>query len=122
MSFQGFPDASPKPYKKSIVTTLMEPASFRSTPSFKEDTYFISNLKPSENEALQELKLKLKSSISSECSSSMWGVSLFGGDDEKADVILLKFLRARDFSGESNHERGRASEGGLSQTVRPVEA
>lgn len=26
----------------------------------------------------------------------MWGVPLLGGDD-KADVILLKFLRARDF-------------------------
>ncbi|KAK4253363.1 hypothetical protein QN277_010682 [Acacia crassicarpa] len=89
MSLQAIPEPSPKPYKKSFVTALME------TPSFKEDTYFISHLKSSEKKALQELKHKLRSSVSSEC-CSMWGVSLLGGDD-KADVILLKFLRARDF-------------------------
>lgn len=70
----------------------MEATTLR-TPSFKEDSYFTSHIKPSEKKALQELKDKLQSSSSS---CSMWGIPLLGGD-EKADVILLKFLRARDF-------------------------
>ncbi|XP_042479146.1 patellin-6-like [Macadamia integrifolia] len=86
------PEASPQPFKKSFVASLMEAATLRS-PSFKEDTYFISYLKSSEKKALQELKEKLSASYGSE---SMWGIPLLGGDD-RADVILLKFLRARDF-------------------------
>ncbi|XP_044473097.1 patellin-6-like [Mangifera indica] len=90
------PEASPKPYsKKSFVTTLMEVATLR-TPAFKEDSYFISSLKSSEKKALQELKNKLVHSHGSDSECSMWGIHLLGGD-EKADVILLKFLRARDF-------------------------
>ncbi|VVB05378.1 unnamed protein product [Arabis nemorensis] len=76
--------------KKSFITSLM---TLRSN-HFKEDTYFVSELKPTEQKSLQDLKDKLKAS--SFGASSMWGVSLLGGDD-KADVILLKFLRARDF-------------------------
>ncbi|KAJ0088539.1 hypothetical protein Patl1_31459 [Pistacia atlantica] len=92
----SLPEASPKPYgKKSFVTTLMEAATLR-TPSFKEDSYFISSLKSSEKKALQELKKKLVDSHGSDNECSMWGIRLLGGD-EKADVILLKFLRARDF-------------------------
>ncbi|CAK7343722.1 unnamed protein product [Dovyalis caffra] len=91
------PEASLKPYKKSFVTSLMEAATLR-TPSFKEDTYFISHLKNSEKKALQELRDKLSvsygSGSTSEC--SMWGIPLLS-NDEKANVILLKFLRARDF-------------------------
>lgn len=90
---QDLPEASPKPYKKSFVTTLMEAATLRS-PSFKEDTYFVSNLKSSEKKALKELKDKLSASEAAD--ASMWGIPLLGGD-EKADVVLLKFLRARDF-------------------------
>ena len=106
--FQNTPDAnnSPKPYKKSFVTTLMEAATLR-TPSFREDNYFISLLKSSERKALQELKEKLKNASTSSSSddgdngvassgATMWGIPLLGGDD-RADVILLKFLRARDF-------------------------
>jgi hypothetical protein len=90
-------EASPKPYKKSFVTSLMEAAALR-TPSFKEDTYFISHLKNSEKKALQELRDKLSVSYGSDATSecSMWGIPLLS-NDEKADVILLKFLRARDF-------------------------
>ncbi|XP_015088606.1 patellin-6 isoform X1 [Solanum pennellii] len=93
-SQESAPQSSPKPQslKKSFVTSLMEATTLR-TPSFKEDSYFTSHLKPSEKKALQELKDKLQSSSSS---CSMWGIPLLGGD-EKADVILLKFLRARDF-------------------------
>ncbi|XAR68758.1 hypothetical protein NMG60_11000116 [Bertholletia excelsa] len=88
------PEQSPKPspYKKSFVTTIMEAATLR-TPSFREDTYFVSHLKSSERKALQELKDRLKTHQSD---PSMWGIPLLGGDD-RADVILLKFLRARDF-------------------------
>ncbi|KAF8397188.1 hypothetical protein HHK36_016095 [Tetracentron sinense] len=89
---QEQPEASPKPSKKSFVSSLMEAATLRS-PSFREDTYFVSLLKSSEKKALQELKQKLSVSHGSE---SMWGIPLLGGD-ERADVILLKFLRARDF-------------------------
>ncbi|XP_034694685.1 patellin-6 [Vitis riparia] len=86
------PEASPKPFRKRFVTSLMEAATLRS-PSFKEDTYFVSRLKSSEKKALQEFKDKL---VASHGSDSMWGIPLLGGD-ERADVILLKFLRARDF-------------------------
>ncbi|CAN4115943.1 unnamed protein product [Withania somnifera] len=93
---ESAPESPPKaqPLKKSFVTSLMEAATLR-TPSFKEDSYFISHLKPSEKKALQELKDKLQASPHG-TDSSMWGIPLLGGD-EKADVILLKFLRARDF-------------------------
>ncbi|KAM3325695.1 patellin-6 [Capsicum chacoense] len=92
---ESAPESSPKPqpFKKSFVSSLMEAATLR-TPSFKEDSYFIPHLKPSDRKALQELKDKLQASSTS--STSMWGSPLLGGD-EKADVILLKFLRARDF-------------------------
>lgn len=74
----------------------MEATSSLRTPSFKEDTYFTSHLKNSEKKALQDLKDKLSSSLDGGA-DSMWGVPLPGNGDERADVILLKFLRARDF-------------------------
>lgn len=87
------PGSSPKPVKKGFVTSLMEAAALR-TPSFKEDTYLTSHLKSSEKKALQELKDRL---MSSHGPDSMWGIPLLGNGDERGDVILLKFLRARDF-------------------------
>lgn len=101
MSFdqQKTPSTEPtQPYKKSFITSLMAAAALRSH-SYKEDTYFVSDLKPSEQKALQDLKDKLTASYGSgedRARCSMWGVPLLGGDD-RADVILLKFLRARDF-------------------------
>ncbi|XP_057435307.1 patellin-6-like [Lotus japonicus] len=89
--FQNLPDASPRPHKKSIFTTLME----ATTTSFKEDTYLVSHLRNSEKKALQEFKDKLLASGEVN-NASMWGVTLLNGDD-RADVLLLKFLRARDF-------------------------
>lgn len=91
----------PQPLKKSFVTSLMEVATFR-TPSFKEDTYFVSHLKSSEKKALQELKDKLIVAASTEGTDTttltMWGIPLLGKNgDERSDVVLLKFLRARDF-------------------------
>ncbi|XP_057489033.1 patellin-6-like [Actinidia eriantha] len=88
-------DPHPEPsakHKKSIVTALMA-ATLRS-PSFREDTYFVSHLKSAEKKALQELKDKLSASHAPPV--SMWGITLLDGGD-KADVVLLKFLRARDF-------------------------
>lgn len=87
------PDSSPKPSKKTFISSLMEAAALRS-PSFKEDTYFISHLKNSERKALKELKDKL---MAAHGPDSMWGIPLLGNADERADVVLLKFLRARDF-------------------------
>ncbi|KAG6387386.1 hypothetical protein SASPL_152573 [Salvia splendens] len=81
------PNSSPKPAKKSFVASLR-------SPSFKEDTYFISHLKNSERKALKELKDKLTATHGA---NSMWGIPLLGTADDRADVILLKFLRARDF-------------------------
>lgn len=91
-TLQDQPESSPQASKKSFVTSLVEAATLRSA-SFKEDTYFISHLKYSEKKALQELKEKFSASHGS---ASMWGIPLLDSD-ERADVILLKFLRARDF-------------------------
>ncbi|CAL5210747.1 unnamed protein product [Lathyrus oleraceus] len=93
------PSSSPKPTKKTLLSSLIgtnTPSSLR-TPSFEEDNYFVTLLKSSEKKALQDLKkLLLEATTTSSNEVSMWGVPLLGGDD-RADVILLKFLRARDF-------------------------
>ncbi|KAE9603144.1 hypothetical protein Lal_00018667 [Lupinus albus] len=101
--FHDTPQASSKPYKKGFVATLIEAATLKSTPSFKEDNYFVSLLRSSEKKALQELKDKILASFSSsdkapssEAVPSIWGIPLLDGDD-RVDVVLLKFLRARDF-------------------------
>ncbi|KAH9309129.1 hypothetical protein KI387_037040, partial [Taxus chinensis] len=122
-------------------------------PSFKEDSYYLSDLKESEKKALQEFKEKIETSIKvnqfllgaseqgvakdgkevqgekptsqntnnsdnngvrteknsengksvaevvqSHDDISIWGVPLLHSkNDQRTDVILLKFLRARDF-------------------------
>ncbi|KAL8517162.1 hypothetical protein ACS0TY_015395 [Phlomoides rotata] len=81
---------TPQSSKKSFISSLM---SLRS-PSFKEDTYFTTHLKNSENRALQLLKQQLSSTHGPH---SMWGIPLLSDADDRADVVLLKFLRARDF-------------------------
>ncbi|CAO2820183.1 unnamed protein product [Amaranthus hypochondriacus] len=88
------PNPHKLPTKRSLITSLMESTALRS-PSFKEDTYLLSNLKPSEKSSLSDLKSKLSASHSTQ-NPSIWGIPLLS-DDEKSDVILLKFLRARDF-------------------------
>ncbi|XP_020219412.1 patellin-6 [Cajanus cajan] len=62
--------------------------------TIKEDTYFTSDLKASEKKALQDLKDKLRAAAPSP--PPMWDIHLLSGHD-RADVLLLKFLRARDF-------------------------
>jgi CRAL/TRIO domain/CRAL/TRIO, N-terminal domain len=73
--------------------------------SFKEDTYHLSSLKSAEAKSLQDFK-SLLSSNSSEKPLSMWGIPLTPDDstDERTDVVLLKFLRARDFNVRDAHQ------------------
>lgn len=68
--------------------------------SFKEDSYLLSTLKPNEQNSLKALKTLLNSSHTP---ISLWGVNLLDETDERADVILLKFLRARDFNPAHAH-------------------
>lgn len=101
------PAEASKPHKRSLVSSVMEVAatSILQSPSFREDTYFFQRLRHSEQRALQELKGLLASSSAADGPStplSMWGIPLLEGD-ERADVILLKFLRARDFSVSQAH-------------------
>ncbi|PKA56176.1 Patellin-6 [Apostasia shenzhenica] len=95
------PEATARATKRSLIGSLMEAAgtTLGRSSSFKEDTYFTSKLKPSELKALEDLKKMLSSSSSA---AAMWGISLLGGD-ERADVVLLKFLRARDFNASQAH-------------------
>ncbi|URD88992.1 CRAL/TRIO domain [Musa troglodytarum] len=89
--------ASPKPAtKRNLLGSLMEAAAgLQRSSSFKEDSYLASSLKPAEKKALQELKRLLSTSPKP---ISMWGVPVApAAADERADVVLLKFLRARDF-------------------------
>ncbi|CAD5327430.1 unnamed protein product [Arabidopsis thaliana] len=66
----------------------------RSLGSFKEETNKISDLSETELNALQELRHLLQVSQDSS-KTSIWGVPLL--KDDRTDVVLLKFLRARDF-------------------------
>ncbi|ESQ38651.1 hypothetical protein EUTSA_v10028522mg [Eutrema salsugineum] len=68
----------------------------RSLGSFKEETNKISDLSETELNALHELRHLLQESTTIDsCKSSIWGVPLL--KDDRSDVVLLKFLRARDF-------------------------
>lgn len=99
------PDGSPSP-------NTVEKSS-----SFKEESNFTSDLKASERKALGELKSKLEEAIlgnnllrkegeeeaaavgqEEDGEISLWGVPLLPSKgSEGTDVVLLKFLRARDF-------------------------
>ncbi|KAL1196069.1 Patellin-5 [Cardamine amara subsp. amara] len=67
----------------------------RSLGSFKEETNKISDLSEPELNALHELRNLLQESSQDSYKSFIWGVPLL--KDERSDVVLLKFLRARDF-------------------------
>ncbi|KAJ4786093.1 Phosphatidylinositol transfer protein SFH5 [Rhynchospora pubera] len=108
-------EASPSPQqpntkpttKRSLMASLMDAATttLGRSSSFKEDTYHLSSLKPAEAKALQDFK-SLLSSHPSDKPLSMWGIPLTQLDstDERADVVLLKFLRARDFNVRDAHQ------------------
>ncbi|XP_071738451.1 patellin-6-like isoform X1 [Rutidosis leptorrhynchoides] len=89
-------DSLSSPSKSNSATTPHR------TPSFKEDTYHLHNLKPTEKKALEEFKEKLTIAAADGIvagDASMWGIPLLpiSATNEKTDVILLKFLRAREF-------------------------
>lgn len=76
--------------------------------SFKEESNKVSDLSDSEGKALEELKFLVQEAIKNQSFTtgtpattdlpqevSIWGVPLL--KDDRSDVILLKFLRARDF-------------------------
>uniref|UniRef100_A0A7N0T6L8 Patellin-6 n=1 Tax=Kalanchoe fedtschenkoi TaxID=63787 RepID=A0A7N0T6L8_KALFE len=100
--------AAPSPIvaKNTFITTLLDAAvtPFR-TPSFHQDTYRVSTLKPSDQRSLTDLKSKLAALFDGSRDDdadgdpsffTIWGVPLLSSD-ERSDVVLLKFLRARDF-------------------------
>ncbi|KAH7667500.1 Phosphatidylinositol transfer protein SEC14 and related proteins protein [Dioscorea alata] len=101
------PTPSPKPVKRNLVSSLMEAATSTLLPrssSFKEDSYLSSSLTSSQLKSLQDLKHLLSSSSSSPSSSplSIFNIPLLPFSD-RSDVILLKFLRARDFNPSLAH-------------------
>ncbi|KAL0909436.1 hypothetical protein M5K25_020307 [Dendrobium thyrsiflorum] len=110
--------------KKPEVSDGKDPSSNHSptvverSPSFKEESNFLSDLKESERKALFELQSNLEEAIAegnllkkdskeapdqeardfSNEDFSIWGVPLLPSKGGKStDVILLKFLRAREF-------------------------
>ncbi|RWW25801.1 hypothetical protein GW17_00009832 [Ensete ventricosum] len=110
------PVLSSKPAtKRSLLSSLMEVREATagataastvpdSSASFKEDTYLLSTLsRSSEQKALRELKQLLSASPTP---ISMWGVPLAPSapGDDRADVVLLKFVRARDFDAGQAHD------------------
>ncbi|CAA7057820.1 unnamed protein product [Microthlaspi erraticum] len=68
----------------------------RNLGSFKEETNKISDLSETELNALHNLRHLLQESTTIDSvKTSIWGVPLL--KDDRSDVVLLKFLRARDF-------------------------
>ncbi|KAK1307950.1 Patellin-4 [Acorus calamus] len=85
-----------------------EPSSSKPVPavekssSFKEESLLPSDLNEAEKKALSELRLKLEETAEVEKEVSLWGVPLLPSKASPGtDVILLKFLRAREFKVEA---------------------
>ncbi|GJN14102.1 hypothetical protein PR202_gb00884 [Eleusine coracana subsp. coracana] len=90
-----------------LMSSLMDATALLRSASFKEDTYVAAALPPSELRALADLKALLTTHPDP---ISIWGVPLNSSPnsesitpDERADVVLLKFLRARDFRVRDAH-------------------
>ncbi|KAJ0511160.1 putative CRAL-TRIO lipid binding domain, GOLD domain, CRAL/TRIO domain, CRAL/TRIO domain superfamily [Helianthus annuus] len=76
-------------------------------PSFKEESNQIKDLSPSQQNSLQDFKTLIQQAITNQdftflqnqnqpiSQLSIWGIPIF--QDDRTDVVLLKFLRARDF-------------------------
>ncbi|KAI4320206.1 hypothetical protein MLD38_033711 [Melastoma candidum] len=65
-----------------------------SSGSFKEESNKPSDLSDAQRVCLSDLRSQIQNDAAL-ASASIWGIPLF--KDERTDVILLKFLRARDF-------------------------
>ncbi|CAN6337967.1 unnamed protein product [Urochloa humidicola] len=109
------PAAAPPPSKgakRSLMSSLMDATALLRSASFKEDSYVAAALPPSELRALSDLRALLATHPDP---ISIWGVPLnpppaadgatnaAAAADERADVVLLKFLRARDFRVRDAH-------------------
>ncbi|KAI3701868.1 hypothetical protein L6452_27287 [Arctium lappa] len=87
-------DSHPKPdhnMKKNVIASIM--ASPLCVASFKEDTYHHPTLKSSKKKELQEPRDLLISTSNDQ--QPIWGIPRL--PTQKSDVVLLKFLRAREF-------------------------
>jgi len=96
------------------MSSLMDATALLRSASFKEDSYVAAALPPSELRALADLKALLARHRDP---IAIWGVPLNSPPaaadgaaaaasppvDERADVVLLKFLRARDFRVRDAH-------------------
>ncbi|KAL2341587.1 hypothetical protein Fmac_009527 [Flemingia macrophylla] len=88
-----------------------KPKMVEKSSSYKEESNFLSDLKEFERKALSDLKSKLEEAIlgntlfeknegveEEKKGVCLWGVPLFPSEGaEGVDVVLLKFLRAREF-------------------------
>lgn len=105
-------DSAPKPSpapgaKRSLMGSLIDATALLRAASFKEDSYVAAALPASDLRALADLKALLATHPDQ---ISIWGVPLNPPSDagpapadERADVVLLKFLRARDFRVRDAH-------------------
>ncbi|PWZ17737.1 Patellin-6 [Zea mays] len=103
---------SSKGAKRSLMSSLMDATALLRSSSFKEDSYVAAALPASELRALADLKALVATHPDP---ISIWGVPLnphspppgaandAADDEERADVVLLKFLRARDFRARDAH-------------------
>ncbi|KAF6983984.1 hypothetical protein CFC21_002056 [Triticum aestivum] len=100
-------DAPPKPSpgaKRSLMGSLIDATALLRAASFKEDSYVAAALPASDLRALADLRALLATHPDQ---ISIWGVPLNPPSDapadERTDVVLLKFLRARDFRVRDAH-------------------
>ncbi|KAL2520204.1 Patellin-3 [Forsythia ovata] len=108
------PQESDSPVRKEVVEPEnLKPIEKKKAPesmvSFKEESNKLSDLSDFEQKALEELKFLVREALNTGAfalaspsdisnlpeEASIWGVPLL--KDDRSDVILLKFLRARDF-------------------------
>ncbi|KAL5202057.1 hypothetical protein ABZP36_013009 [Zizania latifolia] len=107
------PAVAPKPpsaasaagAKRSLMASLMDATALLRSASFKEDSYVAAALPASDLRALADLRALVATHPEP---ISIWGVPLSPAPpaaeaDERADVVLLKFLRARDFRVRDAH-------------------
>ncbi|OAY64955.1 Patellin-4 [Ananas comosus] len=120
----------------TTLGSIMEKSS-----SFKEESYFLTDLKDHEKKALMDLKSMLEDAVANndklydteeeeenmkegtrERGISLWGVTLVPTtkSPESANVLLLKFLRARDSLGAGPCKSGACFVAGRDREGRPV--
>ncbi|XP_071720500.1 patellin-3-like [Rutidosis leptorrhynchoides] len=110
------PPISPPPTTTTTLGEVIEQPEKQPTPtktpesmaSFKEESNQIKDLSPSERKSLEDFKTLIQESITNNkdftflqkneepiSEITIWGIPIL--KDERTDVVLLKFLRARDF-------------------------